>query len=440
MVLIVILCSERSISQIMDIGSKREIFIDHYLIDSLINLELRLNTPQLVTSDNIPNGYYQTIIKTDSLYRIYYRDRLDDLWTDQKYDGNQGEITKSATSTDGYNWQEEATNLNDTIKDCIFYEPPFNHNFTPFVDLNPGSKHKFKALAGIKAIGGLYYFYSDDGIEFHKYSDEPIISVDTNYYEFDSQNIAFWSIYENQYVCYFRRFIDGLRSFSRTTSKDFIDWSEPINIFPNQEGEHLYTSGTQPYFRAPHIYISLATRFFPDRGNSTDIVIMNSRDGIAFNRTFKEAFIRPGLNKEKWGNRSNYITLNVVPLDESYIGIYARNSLYRIRMDGFSSVKSDYKEGVLVTKPIKFNGDKLEINYSTSAGGYMFVQILDENNNLIKGISNSISDKLVGDEISGIVTWNGSQELPSTKGKPIRLRISMKEADLYSIKFIENNI
>jgi len=167
---------------------------------------------------------------------------------------------------------------------------------------------------------------------------------------------------------------------------------------------------------------------------------MNSRDGIAFNRTFKEAFIRPGLNKEKWGNRSNYITLNVVPLDESYIGIYARNSLYRIRMDGFSSVKSDYKEGVLVTKPIKFNGDKLEINYSTSAGGYMFVQILDENNNLIKGISNSISDKLVGDEISGIVTWNGSQELPSTKGKPIRLRISMKEADLYSIKFIKNNI
>lgn len=423
---------------LIDLGSKRELFLDDYLIDTAIDLELKMNAVQEVKSTNIPNGYYQTIIKTDSLYRIYYRGNLSS-WKGGGYDGNPGEITKSAISKDGYNWEEESTDLNDSIIDYIYYEPPFNHNFTPFKDLNPKSKHAYKALAGTKPGGGLFYFYSDDGIKFEKNGNDPVIKNDSTYNEFDSQNIAFWSESEHQYVCYFRRSIDGLRSFARTTSEDFVNWSKPINIFPNFEGEHLYASGIQPYFRAPQIYIALSTRFFPKHGSSTDIVIMNSRDGIKFNRTFKEAFIRPGLNQEKWGNRSNYITLNVVPLDDSYIGIFARNSLYKIRMDGFSSINATSKEGCFITKPFKLTGDQLEINYSTSAGGYVNIEILDANNNPIQKFSKDSSDEIIGDEISRIVTWEESTDLSSIKNKTIKLRITMKEADLYSLKFNNMN-
>ncbi|MBC8769332.1 hypothetical protein H4O18_15145 [Arenibacter sp. BSSL-BM3] len=418
----------------MDLGNKRELFLDHYLLDTIVNLELLLNTPQEVPSTNIPNGYYQTIIKTDSLYRIYYRDKLD-FWKGELYDGNPGEITKSAISRDGYHWQEEATQINDSIKNYIFYEPPFSHNFTPFKDVNPNSEYKYRALSGTNDTDGLFHFFSNDGIKFKKFKNKPVIKHDPNYYEFDSQNIAFWSETENQYVCYFRRLIIGLRSFSRTTSKDFENWSKPINIFPNFEGEHLYTSGIQPYFRAPHIYIGLPTRFFPENGNSTDIVMISSRDGVIFNRTFPEAFIRPGLKTERWGNRSNYITLNLVPLDETHMGIYARNTLYKIRMDGFSSVNSKSKEGFFITKPFRFNGDKLEVNYSTSAGGFIKIEILDENNKpSINGVSYS-TEKIIGDEIAGKVIWQNSLDLGPIKDKIIKLRVSMKEADLYSFKF-----
>ena len=419
---------------VLDLGNRRELFLDDYLLDTIAGLELKLNIPQEVQSTNIPNGYYQTIIKTDSLYRIYYRDKLD-FWKGELYDGNPGEITKSAISRDGYNWQEEATYINDSIKNYIFYEPPFSHNFTPFKDENPNSKYKYIALSGTNDTGGLFSFYSNDGINFKKFKNQAVIKHDPNYYEYDSQNIAFWSETENQYICYFRRLINGLRSFSRSSSKDFESWSTPINIFPNLEGEHLYTSGIQPYFRATHIYIGLSTRFFPENGNSTDIVLISSRDGVKFDRTFKEAFIRPGLDPGKWENRSNYITLNLVPLDESYMGIFARNSLYKIRMDGFSSVNSGFKEGFLITKPFKFMGNTMEINYATSAGGFIGIEILDENNErLINGLRYS-SEKIIGDEIAGKVKWQKSLDLASIEGKIIRLRITMKEADLYSFKF-----
>ncbi|XMO86048.1 hypothetical protein AAFN75_14760 [Algibacter sp. AS12] len=422
------LCSQN----ILNLESKREIFIDDHLIDSISGLELKLNHPREIKSKNIPNGYYQTIIKTDSLYRIYFRDKLN-FWKGKGFDGNPGEITKSATSIDGYSWKEENTFLNDSIKNYIHYEPPFNHNFTPFKDLNPKSKYKYRAIAGT-INSGLFSFYSNDGIKF-KRKKEAILKVDTTYYEFDSQNLAFWSEKEEQYVIYFRRFINGLRSFARTTSKDFVNWSTPINIFPNLNGEHLYTSGVQPYFRAPHFYISLATRFFPENGNSTDIVIMSSRDGLKFNRQFKEAFIRPGMDQKKWGNRSNYITLNVVPLDDKYMGIFARNSLYKIRLDGFSSINARFNKGFFITKPFQFKGDQLEINYSTSAGGYIIIEILDGNNNPIDNFTSYISDKMIGDEISRIVPWKKNTNISSLIGNTIKLRITMKEADLYSLKF-----
>tara|TARA_R110002049_G_scaffold131500_3_gene290250 strand:- start:5218 stop:6558 length:1341 start_codon:yes stop_codon:yes gene_type:complete len=421
---------------VLDLGNKRELFLDDYLLDSIVGLEIQLNTPQEVQSSNIPSGYYQTIIKTDSLYRIYYRDKLS-FWKGDLYDGNPGEITSSAISYNGYDWQEEETHLNDSIKNYILYEPPFSHNFTPFKDANPNSQYKYKALSGTNDTDGLFYFFSNDGIKYKNYKNEPVIKHDPDYYEFDSQNFAFWSETENTYVCYFRRLINGLRSFSRTTSKDFEHWSKPVNIFPNFEGEHLYTSGIQPYFRAPHIYIGLPTRFFPENGNSTDIVFISSRDGIKFDRTFKEAFIRPGLKGERWGNRSNYITLNLVPLDETHMGIYARNTLFKIRMDGFSSVNSKANKGFFVTKAFKFNGDKLEVNYSTSAGGYIQFEIMDENNKPIMDGKKYISEKMIGDEIAGKVIWQNSSDLSAIKNKVIKLRVTMRDADLYSLKFYE---
>ena len=62
---------------------------------------------------------------------------------------------------------------------------------------------------------------------------------------FDSQNVAFWSVSEGQYLCYFRTWkkIKGKtwRWISRTASKDFLHWTEPVEMdFGDTPPEELY--------------------------------------------------------------------------------------------------------------------------------------------------------------------------------------------------------
>ena len=94
--------------------------------------------------------------------------------------------------------------------------------------------------------------------------------------------------------------------------------------------EHLYTHQTSPYFRAPHIYVAIGARFMPRRQiltdeqakelnvdpdyfkDCSDAIFMTTRGGDVYDRTFMEAFIRPGIGFDNWVSRSNYPALNVV--------------------------------------------------------------------------------------------------------------------------------
>ena len=51
---------------------------------------------------------------------------------------------------------------------------------------------------------------------------------------------------------------------------------------------------------------------------------------------------------------------------------------YSLRLDGFVSVRAPYKGGELVTKPLVFSGSKLQLNCETGAGGFVQVEIQDQ--------------------------------------------------------------
>ena len=246
---------------------------------------------------------------------------------------------------------------------------------------------RFKALAGT-AKSSLVAFVSGDGIHWRKLRPEPVITYSREY-AFDSQNVSFWSESEQRYVCYFRHFLDRqLRSVCRTTSADFVAWSEPVPLKPNFSGEHLYTTQTHPYFRAPHIYVALPTRFHPARGESTDILFMTARGDSRYDRTFRAAFIRPGLDPARWGNRSNYAALNVVPTGPAEMSIYATPfRRFVLRTDGFASVHADADVAEMLTRPLRFSGRELTINYSTSAGGSLRVEIQDADGQPLPGFA-----------------------------------------------------
>jgi len=425
---------------VVDIGSRRELFVDHFLIEELDGVWLKLHEPRLTPLvPDTPSGHYATVLKDGDLYRRYDRGGVAD------YDGDRRETTRYWESHDGIHWTKPDLGLyelngsrnNNVIQANTRW---FAHNFSPFLDRRPEVEkdQRFKALAGVHKGGGLCAFVSGDGIRWRKLKDEPVITSED--FAFDSQNVSFWSESEGCYVCYFRTWKTphgSLRTISRTTSTDFLNWSPAVAMAPNLPGEHLYTSGTHPYFRAAHIYIALPTRFLPDRGSSTDIMFMTSRGGNKYDRTFLEAFIRPGLDPNKWGNRSNYAALNVVPTGPNEMSIYVRERRYVLRTDGFASVHAGYKTGELLTKPIKFTGRKLEINYSTSAASDIRVEIQDPAGSPIPGYALEDCLPVIGDKVQHVMTWKSGSDVSSLSGKPIRLRFVMRDADLYSFRFVD---
>jgi len=423
-----------------DIGSRRELFVDRFLIDRLENATLKLHEPRLAPAMSEPadNLEYGTVIKDGDLFRLYTRDARG-----SKFDGDTTEVTRYCESRNGIHWTKPKLGLVeiDGSKDnnVILHETPYCHNFSPFLDQRPDvpSEERFKALGGT-VKSGLVAFISADGIHWKKLRPEPVVTY-TKEYAFDSQNVSFWSEAESCYVCYFRHFLDKkLRSVCRTTSADFLTWSEPVQLKPNFPGEHIYTTLTHPYFRAPHIYIATPTRFHPERGESTDILFMTTRGGNPYDRTFREAFIRPGLDPDRWGNRSNYAALNIVPTSPTEMSIYTTPfRRFTLRTDGFASVHVGADVGELMTQPLRFTGKQLVINYSTSAGGSLRVEILDGSGQPIPDFTLTDSRNLVGDTIEQQVQWKKGSDVSSLAGQPVRLRFVMQEADLFAIKFHE---
>jgi hypothetical protein len=245
---------------VINIGSRLELFMDDLIIGNMKNVEFRMHSPQRLPLPASPlKGSYATVIKDGDIYRGYYRSNDPGYKGARDYSGHPGEITCYAESYDGHNWtfpnlglfEVNGTRANNVI---LAGNPPFSHNFCPFLDSRPGvnPKEKFKALAGhpgykrSEKADGLFPFVSADGIVWKKTSEHPVIPYNKEWsHAFDSQNVSFWSETEQKYICYFRGWETPhgkLRTIFRTTSPDFKNWSVPVATNPNLPGEHLYTS------------------------------------------------------------------------------------------------------------------------------------------------------------------------------------------------------
>jgi hypothetical protein len=252
---------------------------------------------------------------------------------------------------------------------------------------------------------------------------------------------------EKKYVAYVRTFtagvstatewrLDGLRSVSRATSDDFLHWTEPVPLHPNFEGEHLSTTLTHAYFRAPQIHIALPTRLHPQRGSRTDILFMTARADRPYDRTCREAFIRPGLDPARWGNRSNYAALNVVQTGPTEMSIYTTPfRRFPLRLDGFASAHAGAAPGELISKPLVFTGDALALNYTTSAGGSVRLEIQDAQGSPVPEFALQDHDPLVGDAIDQAASRKKKRNLAALAGRTSRRRCVLQEADIFAIQF-----
>jgi hypothetical protein len=476
---------EPPVSTVTDIGDRLEVFVDRALLETMTNTTLALGQPRpeeiSMTFEHPSEGAfsaaYMTVIKDGGTYRLYYRGGTKTA-TGIIKPGT--EVTCYAESSDGKLWVKPKLGLvafeGGTENNIILGPTPSRSsvNFTAMLDDRPGvpTAERYKGVgAGNGREEGLLRFVSPDGIHWKPYSEEIIFAG----YKLDSQNVVSWLPAEQCYAIYMRGWSEGgtpgkpkpreaYRTIARAVSKDFRTWSNPVRMQFSGEEKHrnLYSNATAPYFRAPHILISLPHRMISEEvipraelqaygtelraitNSIGDVMLMSSRDGTTYDRTFMEAFVRPGPERGAWHARSLFASMGVVPTGPHEMSFYVSTNYalpshqirrYSLRTDGFASVRAGSTGGTVTTKPIRFSGEKLVLNYWTSAGGSIRVELLDERGKPFPGYAAGDCQNIIGNEIGRVVAWRDKGNLSDFVGKPVRLRIRIVDADLYSLRF-----
>jgi hypothetical protein len=104
-------------------------------------------------------------------------------------------------------------------------------------------------------------------------------------------------------------------------------------------------------------------------------------------------------------------------------------------MDGFGSLNAPLTGGRAVTKPFTFDGDRLSVNFSTSGGGRLRIGLQEPDGAAIPGFTLADCDLQYGDELERVVSWQGRTDVAPLRGRPVRMGIELKDADLYSFVF-----
>ena len=452
------------------IGRRIEPFVDGFLIDKLDGVRRELQHPErrevVLTCDAPWESEivgFTSIVQLEDRIRLYYRASTDRVL------GEDFQCIAIAESFDGgFRFERPSLGL-------VEYDGSRDNNLIasgeqptvppPFLDTNPACREdeRFKGLTS--KWRKLWAMTSADGLSWRLMRDRELDMAGT----FDTINTAFWDSKIGAYRSFTRFFRDvnfgaeevdllgadtvAVRSIQSSTSPDFIEWTEPTPHTYNDSHDYtqLYTNATVPCPGAEHLYLSFPNRYVQhrilDRGHEhpgvNDALFMCSRDATRWNR-YLEAWVRPGLDAYNWTERNNYPVWGIVETSDVEWSIFVSEHYRRpgvpvrlrrlaIRPYGFISLRGDYDGGRVRTHPFEFTGEDLFINASTSAAGGIRVSVLDEHGRDIDGYGSSDMEEFFGDSVDARIRW-GEKRLGSLALRPIRLSISLCDADLFAIR------
>ncbi len=436
---------------VVNIGYERQLFVDDLLIDraagdAYINIETPVKQEAVFKFNKSwerGDAVYHNIVKMpDGKYRMYYK----------AYSGLRRMCY--IESDDGLNWTrpELETNIQNGEKtNIVTTEESSPDNLFVFYDTNPLCLDS-RRLKGVYGQWGdflsLQYSYDGEGNLFpfgRGYGERVFGKAPTSggcYY--DTLNTMYWDEYRQQYVAFVRGFHNekGTYALSATFvtnyphklirdirvaySKDGKVWSMPEPLkYGDDDSIQMYANAITPYYRSPGLYVALPTRFFEVDGDKrTQVYFMTSRDTLNWTRTDEPYLIPEGADSYSYSSGEGYPCVGFIQTAEDEMSFYMKGrdgvpTLYRytLRTDGFTSAMGTS----LVTKPLTYKGDSLELNFvgevrvtATGADG-----------------SSVTSKWLKGDEVSAKVDFDG--KLPQGQ---VTLSFEMTEGTkLYSFKF-----
>lgn len=361
-----------------------------------------------------------------------------------------------ATSTDGIHWTKPALGIisfNGSSANNMFttLARGVSVMHTPF-NTNQSRRYTFFGTGSANFVGA----WSSDGIHWSGVPNNPLMSPgDTGH--------AAWDPLQSRYLAYVKMsgYPNGLQcrcvAFSQTTN--FTSWPDPYLIMmpdafddrwvpPDTiQRTHFYALNAFSY-ESMYLGLLLIFRATDNEGyydGPMFVELISSRDGVHWTReegdrpptlplgpagAWDDGILETATHPLKEGNT---LKLYYSGWDESHASAgygHAKVGLATLRKDGFASLDAGPAEGSVTTRKLPRISAPLHVNYRTS-GGWLKVEVLDENSQVITGYSRNNCTALNGDSTDAIVTWTPGQNLPSPPGY-MRLRFILQNASIYS--------
>ena len=330
----------------MNIGTRKQLFIDDRFIDSADGVTLCVNAPvqhpdPVLVGDRpweaLGIGAYNTVFReADGRFRMWY-----DAGMKGGLPSEGARRLGYAESDDGLHWEKPSLGVitfrgsTDNNLVAPHMERQSLQGATVFRDERAPEEERYRLWtkflptieqreAGVGA--GLWAMHSPDGIHWTEYPGQPNPPGQMC----DTQNMFFWDDRVQQYVGYTRvretqirdeaALAEGkgrYRTIGRITSPDFRTWSETAIVLeaddedlaspvPFQRDDprpniDFYTSCAMKYGDAQDVYLMFPSAFYhwgeDDYPAAMDTQLLTSRDGIKWRRAgAREPFLRLGAD------------------------------------------------------------------------------------------------------------------------------------------------
>jgi hypothetical protein len=482
-----------------DVGNRAQLFVDRVLVRESQRVWFTQHPGKkhpanpLVKADQPWEGWrievFGSVIydEQEKLFKMWYLAEPGGPASGYFDDPN---VTCYATSSDGIHWQKPLVGTLPAKNGKPHNAVAYIHQASVLKDMNDSDPlRRYKCIGWSSQPPGYNTFVSPDGLTWKLHNTTPIapgMDVLT----------GFWDAGRRMYVAFPKTHGlvwrgQGRRVFSTIVSKDFVHWSAPVLAWTtdlrDDAGSLARIEQVRPVLDRPDNPQLMRTEYygigvypaesctigFPwvftvnnearwgNQEGPEEIQLAVSRDLINWERPFRTPVIAIG-ELDRWDASYHTCTASAIRYGDEirlYYGgaNYTHGSpcLYRThfddgtptgrqtkqtasiglvtwKLDRFVSADGPADGGVLTTVPVKFTGKRLEINAATKPGGSVVVELCDAAGKPLPGFS---SDPFSGDNLRHVVTFQGRSDVAHLAGKPVVLRLHLKNAEFYSFAF-----
>lgn len=322
---------------------------------------------------------------------------------------------------------------------------------------------------------GLSVAFSPDGIHWRKHPQAPLLKASygdlgdpvpfTNEthrpwaqpLSFSDAMDAFYDPRRQVFVIYHKMWLDGpmgamywKHGMGRTQSADFITWTRPQLLLTPDEFDPTWVEfHHSPVFYYNDCYFALLQILNRgERGGVMDCELAISRDGIQWQRPFRQPFFLPRSEGDQFDGGSILSNGSPVLLANEfrfYYGGYSQGAtgaddyglttgigLAIMLRDRFVALRPMDHQGQLTLKPLDVTGCSAFTVNANAQGGQIRVELLDGEGRRIPGFSRDEAVPITGDGLRQPVAWRNATLAEAPAGL-VMPRIYLERAEVFAL-------